>query len=223
MRKTAILILLLAIATMTPALADSFNGKVIGILDGNNIIVSYDNKARQLRLANVDCPDLNQDFGPQAKDFLMNIIFGKDVWVDIKSIDHSNRGLSTMTINGQDVGVQLVQAGLGWYDSRFTSNGAIAEAQVQAQINRTGLWSQNNPIPPWEFRQMSRGVTPDFSAGPAVSSGSSSSSTGTTGDYGYVPLHDQTCNSAFGIYVPTYYNSWYGPCRGGGFSGWQKL
>jgi micrococcal nuclease len=209
MKKIMVLLIAFSLIHASAAFAESFTGKVIGIRDGNTISVSCNEKVKLVRLANVDCPDLNQDFGQQAREYLTGLIFGKEVWVDVKSVDHSNRGVSKMTLNGQDVGVLLVQAGFGWHDSKFGSNARILEAQTQAQAGRAGLWSQDNPVPPWEFRVISRGIIPNFNAKVDLPP-----ATGTQG-YGFVPLRDQTCNSAFGIHVLT--PSW------GGYRRWRSF
>jgi endonuclease YncB( thermonuclease family) len=208
MKKTVLFLILFSFIVTAQARAESFIGKVISITDGNNFSVACGDKAKQVKMLGVDCPDLDQHYGPEARDYLLNLTGNREVWVDVIRLDHSNRCVSKVTLNGQDLRVLIVLSGFGWYDSRYASSAEIAEAQAQAQASKSGLWSENNPVPPWEFRQMSRGIIPNVKSGTV-----NVHSSGT--DWGVVPLKDQTCNSAFGIHVlstPTvrwgpYYNS----------------
>ncbi len=208
MKKTALLCVIFSLILAGRARGESFTGKVISVTDGNTICVACGARALQVKMAGVDCPDLDQPYGPQARDFLVTLIGSREVWVDVKRMDHYHRGDSTITLNGQDVAVQVVRAGLGWYDTRFISSAPIAEAEAQAREGKSGLWSQEKPLPPWEFRQVHRGIIPNMAAPPTH--------IGSGGGYGFVPVRDQTCTSSFGIHVlsmPTSYcrRSSYGP------------
>ncbi len=150
--------------------------------------MSCGDKTRLIKLSGVDCPDLDQPFGSQARDFLVNLIGGREIWVDVERLDHHNRWISKITLNGEDVGVQVVKAGLGWYDTKYTTNPKLSDAQAQARESKSGLWDQDNPVPPWEFRQMRRGIVPDITTGP-VSIGHS--------EYGSSAAADPTVNSTF--------------------------
>jgi micrococcal nuclease len=182
MKKTALFVLLFTIIMTGWARAESFTGKVTSVTDGNTITVIYSNKERQMKISGVDCPDLDQPYGTEAKDFLVALIGGREIWVNVERMDHFNRSISKITLNGEDVAVQVVQAGLGWYDTRYSSNVQIAEAQARARASKSGLWSQEKPIPPWEFRQMSRGIIPNMAAG-SIGVPFSGSGSG----YGFVP------------------------------------
>jgi endonuclease YncB( thermonuclease family) len=184
MKKTALLLVLFSLIMMGWARAESFTGKVISITDGNTICVIHSDKARMVKMSGVDCPDPDQPYGPEAKEFLVSLISGREIWINVERMDHFNRGVSKITLDGQDVAVQVVQAGLGWYDTRYSSNAQIAEAQTLARASKSGLWSQEKPVPPWEFRQMSRGIIPNMAAGPTIISSGS-------GGYGFVPASNQ--------------------------------
>jgi endonuclease YncB( thermonuclease family) len=158
--KRILLFLALFAALLTASVfAESFTGKVVGVTDGNNINVTCPpNIYYTVKLEGVDCPDLGQSFGPQARQFLESLILSKSVWVDVKSVDHNNRRISQMVLDGNDVAVTLAEAGLCWFDSRFSHNCAVANAVADATAKKLAIWSQPNPLSPWDFRMKTSGV-----------------------------------------------------------------
>jgi len=65
-------------------------------------------------------------------------------------------------LNGLDVGLEQIKAGLAWHYKQFEQEQTIndratyAEAERYARLNRIGLWQDSNPMPPWDFRQYQR-------------------------------------------------------------------
>jgi micrococcal nuclease len=46
----------------------------------------------------------------------------------------------------------MLKAGLGWYYERSPRLPAWKDLQTKAQERKTGIWSDPDPIPPWQFR-----------------------------------------------------------------------
>ena len=66
-------------------------GKVIKVTDGDTItILTKDRKQVKIRLYGIECPEKNQDYGPKAKEFTLNLSFGKTV--SVKQIDTDRYG-----------------------------------------------------------------------------------------------------------------------------------
>jgi endonuclease YncB( thermonuclease family) len=65
-------------------------------------------------------------------------------------------------LNGQDVGLILVRAGLAWHFKRFESEQsrddrlAYAQAERVARQDAIGLWADQTPQAPWEYRDRQR-------------------------------------------------------------------
>lgn len=163
MKKAYLFMLLIMMALLAPAYAESFTGQVILVKDGSNIFVKSGDKTYQVKLYGIECPALEQEFGEQARQFVENMLKGKEVWVDVKRVDHSKRSVSRVVIDGKDVSVELAKAGLAWYDSRVYAEPAVAGAQAEAQAGKAGIWSQSNPVSPWDYRYSKSGVTPVMS------------------------------------------------------------
>jgi endonuclease YncB( thermonuclease family) len=67
-----------------------------------------------------------------------------------------------VTVDGRDLGLEMVRAGFAWSYPRQTSLQSAQEAndyqqaEFNARIRRLGLWNSKNPVPPWVWRVQRR-------------------------------------------------------------------
>jgi hypothetical protein len=108
------------------------------------------------QLEGIDCPELGQDFGTRAKQFTSAMVFGKDVQVKEYNLDRYSRTVARVFVEGKDLCLELLKAGLAWHYKRYSSDPVLAEAEDQARKAKAGLWSTPNPVPPWEYRKLHR-------------------------------------------------------------------
>ena len=115
-------------------------------------ILDAANAQHKIRFHGIDAPEKSQAFGQKSKQHLSSLVFGKDVRVKYKSRDKYGRILGTVYIDGLDVNLEMIRAGLAWHYKRYDSTPAYAAAELEARQNRRGLWSDSNPTPPEQFR-----------------------------------------------------------------------
>ncbi len=72
----------LILLLILPSLTWAWQGKVVGISDGDTITVLHNNRGEKIRLYGIDTPEKRQDFGNKAKQFTSNMVFGKSVEVE---------------------------------------------------------------------------------------------------------------------------------------------
>lgn len=147
---TAILLVLLL-----PVLSWAWQGKVVGVADGDTITVLHDGKGEKIRLYGVDAPEKRQDFGQRAKQFTSDQVFGKTVEVTPMATDRYGRTVGLVTVDGQSLSRNLVASGLAWVYDQYCHRDECVQwrgLQEQAKASKSGLWSIPNPTPPWEFR-----------------------------------------------------------------------
>ncbi len=148
--KTVLLGLLL---TLIPVFA-GFKAKVVGITDGDTIVVLADgNRQIKVRLEGIDCPEGNQDFGRRAKEFTAAFCFGKEVRIEKTGIDRYGRTLAWVYVGDHCLNKELLKAGMAWQFTRYNHDPELAGLEETARREKIGLWSQPNPVPPWEFRK----------------------------------------------------------------------
>lgn len=134
-------------------------GKVVRIADGDTFtLLTEENRQVKVRLYGIDCPEKAQDFGQVAKQFLSNQIFGKQIEVDEKNIDRYGRTIGIVfTDNHINVNEALLKVGLAWHYSDYDKNHPAWDSlEKQAREKKLGLWSQPNPIAPWNYRRQKR-------------------------------------------------------------------
>jgi micrococcal nuclease len=125
----------------------------VSIEDGDSFGVLRNGREIRIRLLGVDCPEGGQDFGQRAKAFTSDLIFNRIVELDVRDIDQYGRLVALVTIEGQDLGLALVKAGLGWHYTQYSKDPALATAERDARVEKRGLWAQPNPVAPWTYRK----------------------------------------------------------------------
>lgn len=83
---------------------------------------------------------------------------GKIAEVQYSKKDKYRRIVGKVLVDGTDVNLEQVWAGMAWHYKAFEKEQsaidrhAYAEAEVVARQQRVGLWTDQSPTPPWEFR-----------------------------------------------------------------------
>ena len=155
MRKFLLFIIVLSIFCQRLS-AKTFSGKCVGVSDGDTISIMEYGKAIKIRLEGIDCPELGQDFGTRARRLTSEIVFGKIVEAKEYNRDAYGRIVARIYIDGKDLSLELVKAGLAWHLKKYSSDPILEEAEDQARKRKIGLWLMPNPVPPWEYRRQHR-------------------------------------------------------------------
>jgi endonuclease YncB( thermonuclease family) len=158
----SIIALLLAFTTFT-SFAAQLQGKVIKVTDGDTVnVLTSDNQTHKVRLSGIDAPEKNQAFGNKSKQALEDDIDGKTVSVEYSKRDKYQRIVGKITMNGKDINLHQIQRGLAWHYKKYQNEQEVedrsiyANAEYIAQRDKLGLWTESNPIPPWDFRKQKR-------------------------------------------------------------------
>jgi endonuclease YncB( thermonuclease family) len=129
--------------------------KVIGIKDGDTFVVLMNGKEQVIRLDHIDCPEKKQPFGTKAKLFASDLCFGEFVYLKHKNkYDRYKRLLAEVILtDGVNVNQELVRNGLAWHFKKYSKNPYYAALEIKAKNNRVGIWSEPNPMAPWNWRK----------------------------------------------------------------------
>lgn len=137
------------------------NAEVVGVHDGDTITVRMIDTGRQdrVRLATIDAPELNQPYGRASKKSLSDLVFGKKVRLDFVDRDQYGRLVSEVFVNGLNVNAEQIRRGFAWYYRKYQGQQTqeqqrlYAAAEDSAKQQGLGLWRDQNPVPPWEWRK----------------------------------------------------------------------
>lgn len=151
--KQLILVALFLICAQA-SLADTLEGKVIGISDGDTISVLVEQTPIKIRLAGIDCPEKGQDFGERARQMTSRLCFGKQVKIDESGRDKYGRTIGEVKLlSGKSVNRELVRKGYAWVYRQYSNDEKLIALESKAKTTRRGLWKHPHPIAPWVYRR----------------------------------------------------------------------
>jgi micrococcal nuclease len=112
----------------------------------------------KIRLNGIVCPETGQDFRSRGKQRTSELAFGKTVTVRPHNTDRYGRTVAEIILpDGESLNHQLVCDGLAWwYRTYAPKDRELAGLEREARDANRGLWSQGEPIPPWEWRKGKR-------------------------------------------------------------------
>ena len=125
--------------------------KVDRITDGDTIVLM---DRTRVRLHGIDTPERDQPYGQQAARNLDELI-GSTVYVVEQDTDRYGRLVGTLyNSDGTNVNLEMVCNGSAWWYRRYAKNNrAMASCQREAKEAGLGLWADDDPMPPWEWRR----------------------------------------------------------------------
>jgi micrococcal nuclease len=151
MRKVIVFLMTLIAASVSAQ--EELAGKVITIIDGNTMeVITTANESYKIVFAGIDCPELTQEYGDKAKQFLERTVLNKQVKFQLQGKDRWGNYIAEVTINGEDPRIELLKQGLAWTSER-NPDPDLEELRVVAQEKGKGLWKEAAPTPPWSFRR----------------------------------------------------------------------
>lgn len=143
-----------------PAWAETLTGRVVAVADGDTLtIVDGEKKQHRIRLAEIDAPKRGQPFGTQSRRSLSELCLSKAAEVDILGRD-GKRYLGRVKCAGVDASAEQVRRGMAWFSAQNTGPASsLYELEAHARLRQAGLWADDNPIAPWEWREKARRPT----------------------------------------------------------------
>lgn len=141
-----------------PVIAD-VTGRVVAVVDGDTVkMVDSDQVQHTIRLMGIDAPEKKQPFHSSAKQALSECSYGQTATVLGSKLDRWGRLIGKVMVKKTDCNLRQVQLGMAWhytaYKKEQTAEDRVLydEAQELAKTRRLGLWSDPQPVEPWNFR-----------------------------------------------------------------------
>lgn len=137
---------------------ETLTGLVVGVTDGDTVrLLDASKKQHRIRLNGIDAPESHQAFGQRSRQLLSDLVFQKNIRVEYKETDMYGRILGTIFLGEDNINLKMVQSGMAWHYVYYAKNDkALADAQAAAKQKKIGLWTDPNPIPPWNFRRQKK-------------------------------------------------------------------
>lgn len=138
-----------------PLHATTFQGIVTSVTDGDSLWVRplIGGTPRELRLRDIDAPEICQPFGEQSRNALAARVLHRQVTVSSRWRDNYQRTLAQVSVGGEDVAAWMVSRGYAWSYRYRGRSGPLQAREEQARNARLGLWAIGRPIEPRMFRK----------------------------------------------------------------------
>lgn len=143
----------LVVSVATAAPPKTMSGKVVAVADGDTITVLVGDEKVVVRLAGIDAPEKKQAYGPEAKEVLKKKILNRSVDVGWSTRDRYGRVIGEVTLAARRISLELIAEGFAWHYTAYSKDAELAKAEAAARIKKVGLWAEDNPVPPWEYRK----------------------------------------------------------------------
>jgi endonuclease YncB( thermonuclease family) len=148
----------LALAFSCSAWADTTaerrEGLVVSVHDGDTLTVLVGKQQVKVRLAEIDAPELRQSFGNRSKQSLAELCFQESAKMELVAKDRYGRSVGKVKCRDVDASAHQVALGMAWVYDRYSKPGSpLYSLQDAAKAAKRGLWADNEPVRPWEWRR----------------------------------------------------------------------
>jgi endonuclease YncB( thermonuclease family) len=147
----------------TQSFADTLTDHIVRVTDGDTIVVlDADNTQHKIRLTGIDAPERGQAYGTKSKEHLSESVAGETVVVEYDKHDRYGRVLGKVLLEGEDVNLEQLRAGLAWHYKKYQGEQTVADrvkysdAERDARLEKRGLWQDADSISPWDYRKAHR-------------------------------------------------------------------
>ena len=126
--------------------------RVDRVSDGDTIVLM---DRTRIRLHGIDAPERDQPYGDMATAALKYMV-GRSVYYVETDTDRYGRMVANLyhSKDGYDINASMVCAGYAWWYERYAPDSKLLEGcQEEAQQAPKGLWADDDPMPPWEWRR----------------------------------------------------------------------
>lgn len=131
--------------------------RVLKVIDGDTIEVDYEGRKERVRYTGIDCPEIKQEWGINAKDLNTYLLSGYiELELDVQERDRYGRILAYVWSYGKMVNEELVKKGLAMvstYQPNVRYVDRFRKAQEEARLYKEGFWKWGLEKTPYQFRR----------------------------------------------------------------------
>ena len=153
MKKLSVVLgLILMFVGPTVAWAD-FIARVLMVHEGDRLTIHHQGRKDMVYLRDVNCPELKQPYGKQAKHATAAYIANREVIVrDLKRDRQGRMTAAILLPDGRQIAHELIKEGLAWVQPGEFVDQSLKDMEELARAAGTGLWAEPNPVPPWKWK-----------------------------------------------------------------------
>lgn len=130
---------------------------VVAIADGDTLTAHCESQGETqsiiVRLSQIDAPEKRQPWGNRSREHLAALCFNKPATVREEARDRNRRMVARVVCDGVDANAEQVREGMAWVFDRYVTDRSLYAVQEDARATKRGLWSDPDPVAPWEWRK----------------------------------------------------------------------
>lgn len=138
----------------------AWSGVVVRVLDGDTVLVApagVTDAEMSVRLYGIDAPEVRQKGGKASREALKAMLKPGDT-VEVVSVnaDRYHRAAALLVYKGRILNLEMLKQGQAWLYTKYCKASFCRKwhkAEQVAAENKTGLWDEANPLPPWQWRK----------------------------------------------------------------------
>ncbi len=132
--------------------SDAVQFKLKRVSDGDTFVTTEDTR---IRLWGIDTPERDQPHGADATAALTEMLRNEQLYLETKDVDRYGRTVGVIyTDGGDEINLEMVCDGHAWWYERYAKKATdYKQCQEDAQQNKRGLWAEEEPIAPWDWRR----------------------------------------------------------------------
>jgi endonuclease YncB( thermonuclease family) len=112
----AFLVATLWLLLVFTAHAETLTGRVVKVADGDTItLLDASRVQHKIRISGIDAPERKQPFGAASKKNMSDLSAGNQAKAICYKRDRYKRLICTVYVNGEDVALAQLDAGLAWW------------------------------------------------------------------------------------------------------------
>ncbi len=144
----------LLLALSLSCTAETLQGFVTDVHDGDTVKLISNKEVFKIRLAYIDAPELDQLYGHDSRTSLVQLTRDKLVEAQCIGSDRYGRRICTLMVGSEDINAMQVKRGMAWAYLRYAPKGTTLKGiQAEAMERKRGLWGDPHPETPWDFRR----------------------------------------------------------------------
>jgi micrococcal nuclease len=149
--------------------APPVDATVLRVIDGDSLWLApvAGGAPMEVRLQDIDAPEICQPWGPEARDALRDLVLNKPVRAKVSGHDVHGRTLAVLYLDTLNVNRWLVKEGHAWSARVKYDRGPYVADERMAKALGRGLNQAGNAVMPRDFRR-DHGACPAPESGPAA-------------------------------------------------------
>jgi endonuclease YncB( thermonuclease family) len=135
-----------------------FYGPLLRVKDGDSLVAKIQGVAMDIRLAEVDAPELDQPYGRSAKQELAALASGRQLVIMPFDTDRYGRTVAHVWNGSTHLNAELVKQGAAWFYSEYARGAELYRIEQEARSAKRGLWALplKQRMEPWVWRERKR-------------------------------------------------------------------